>query len=225
MAGTTRATIWRDGALLLTVVAVAFVAAAAYVFLIEPRLHPAETAADSAPFGGAPPAINTPMMWPGIRQPVAVKAEEARVEPGDMVIGVSAGGRHRAYLLRALSGPALQVVNDLVGDVPVTVTFSDRANHVSVFTGSVKGKPLDMGLGGWIQGRMVVTLNQLLYDQETGTAPNPDVNSYVVPRHEFVRMPWQEWHAAHPDTDIYVGATPNFGPPGADRKKKDAPHS
>jgi hypothetical protein len=164
--------------------------------------------------------MNTPMMWPGVRQPVAVAADAARIEPGDEVIGVSVGDKHRAYHLHALDNPGRQVVNDLLGDVPVTVTYSDRANHVSVFTGPNKGKPLDMGIGGWLQGRMAVTLNQILYDQETGAATNPGVNSYVVPRYEFVRVSWQEWRAAHPDTDIYLGAPPNLAPPGGDQKTK-----
>jgi hypothetical protein len=212
MAGTTLAPAWRDGALLFAVVAIAFGAAAAYVFLIEPRLQPADAANQTAPFGGAPPSLNTPMMWPGVRQPVAVAVDAAQVEPDDEVIGVSAGGKHRAYLIRALNNLSQQVINDLLGDVPVTVTYSDRADHVSVFTGPMKGKPLDMGFGGWIQGRMVVTLNQLLYDQETGMSSNPTVNSYTLPRHESVRMTWQQWHTAHPDTDIYLGDTPNGAP-------------
>ena len=42
------------------------------------------------------------------------------------VIGVTAGGRHRAYLVRALSlGAKSHIVNDVVGGVPVSVTYCD----------------------------------------------------------------------------------------------------
>jgi hypothetical protein len=211
--------VWRDLLLFLGLLAVAAGTAFAYVFLVEPRLQTATDAESAVPFGGGPPQMSTPMVWPGVRQPIAVSAGEAQIEDEAEVIGVSAGGSSRAYLVRAFNNPATQVVNDLLGDVPISVTFCDRTRHAAVFTGPANGKPLEMSFGGWMQGRMVVVLNQSFYEQKSGASTNANLNPYVLPAHDCVQTTWKAWRAAHPDTDIYLGgATDGIRLPTAGKK-------
>src|SRR5262245_60665997 len=64
-----------------------------------------------------PPArrpLSTPFILPGLRQPPTVPAATADVPDDAEVLGVSAGGRHRAYLVTALSRLRSHVVNDLL---------------------------------------------------------------------------------------------------------------
>src|SRR5262245_25715745 len=64
--------------------------------------------------------------YEGTRQPPAVPAAAAKLDDDDVVIGVVAAGRARAYLLRAMDGgPENHIVNDLVGGAPVSVTYCD----------------------------------------------------------------------------------------------------
>ncbi len=60
---------------------------------------------------------------PAILDPSFVTAEQADdwMEPGEPVLGVSINGEHRAYSVRMLSRH--EIVNDIVGGIPVAVTW------------------------------------------------------------------------------------------------------
>ena len=60
---------------------------------------------------------------PAIFNPTIISADEAsmQIRDGDLVIGLSINGDHRAYSVPFLSGH--EIVNDVVGGVPVAVTW------------------------------------------------------------------------------------------------------
>ncbi len=60
---------------------------------------------------------------PAILNPKLVTASEAEVDmdPDEQVLGLSINGEHRAYSIRLLSRH--EIVNDIVGGVPVAVTW------------------------------------------------------------------------------------------------------
>jgi hypothetical protein len=60
---------------------------------------------------------------PAILEPtfVPASAAEAWMEPNEPVLGLSIEGEHRAYSVRMLSSH--EIVNDVVGGVPVAVTW------------------------------------------------------------------------------------------------------
>ena len=60
---------------------------------------------------------------PAILDPTFVFAEQAEawMEPREPVLGLSINGNNRAYSVRMLSGH--EIVNDVVGGVPVAVTW------------------------------------------------------------------------------------------------------
>jgi hypothetical protein len=128
------------------------------------------------------------------------------------VIGVSAAGRHRAYVLQALLRPDSHVVNDLLDNVPFTVTYCDLSDCVRVFTAPQRGRPLDIAVGGsdaQQAKKMLLRIGSTRYWQDTGlplkdnaSAPFPYVKTH------FERTTWGKWRKAHPDTDVYVGKEP-----------------
>jgi hypothetical protein len=145
----------------------------------------------------------------GIRQPPALPAASAGLGDDVEVVGVSAGGRHRAYLLSALVPIRGHVVNDLLGGHPVTVTYCDRADCLRVFTGP-PGQPFDVAGAGWDnrEGRrgLVLRVGSTLYRQDTGgPAEDAPVAPFPLPRAGHERTTWKRWREAHPDTDVYVG--------------------
>jgi hypothetical protein len=99
------------GILLLTLAALAGCGVAS----TEPDYDPTAMLTDSTPF-----------MAPGVDRPPAVAADEATVPDDAEIIGVTADGQSRAYLVSALSGMTTHIANDLLGDVPVSVTDCDR---------------------------------------------------------------------------------------------------
>ena len=78
------------------------------------------------------------------------------------VIGVSLNGEMRAYPLHILMWH--EIVNDIVGDVPITVTFCPLCNTAVVFDRRVAGKVLDFGTTGKLRNSDLV-----MYDRQTET--------------------------------------------------------
>ena len=78
------------------------------------------------------------------------------------VIGVSLNGDMRAYPLHILMWH--EIVNDVVGDIPITVTFCPLCNTAVVFDRRVGGKVLDFGTTGKLRNSDLV-----MYDRQTET--------------------------------------------------------
>jgi Protein of unknown function (DUF3179) len=149
----------------------------------------------------------TPFAWPGVRQPPTRPAAEVDV-PGDAaVIGVSAGGKHRAYLIQGVERRLPAVVNDLLEDTPVTVTYCEQTGHARVFTADAHGAPLNIGLGG-LGKRMLLRLPKGSYWQDDVEPTNAEGEPFPYRDLAFELMSWKRWRELHPDTDIYVGDLP-----------------
>jgi hypothetical protein len=147
-----------------------------------------------------PPFTNTPFTAPGIHQPATVAATAAQLDGGVEVIGISAGGKHRAYVVRAFNQPFGHVVNDLFGDIPVTVTYCDRCDVARAFTSPQRGSALEVMVGGWLETHMLLRVGDRFFPQDDEIARGLPLTSYP---HE--RTTWQAWKTAHPETDVYTG--------------------
>jgi hypothetical protein len=178
---------------------------------------PAQAVADPGPGSDSPGPVpmaefppSASLVLPGVREPPAVPAPDARLADDEPVIGVRVRGRPRAYKVRALYGPHRHVVNDVVRGTPVTVTHCDADGCTRVYTGP-GGDPLDVGVGGFIGG-LILHARGRFYYQETGRAYDPDGGPPAIPYDPlpFEETNWGTWRAAHPDTDVYLG--PGAGP-------------
>ncbi|HKI30968.1 MAG TPA: DUF3179 domain-containing (seleno)protein [Gemmataceae bacterium] len=144
--------------------------------------------------------------WPGIRQPPTVPASEAAVCDDEAVIGISAGGRNRAYLVRALAQDrTTHIVNDVVGGVPVTVTHCNIYRCSRAFSGGPPDEPLDLSQGGLRAGGMVLKSGGYAYRQDSATALDPGSPPFPYSFYPGEETTWGEWRGAHPDTDVYGG--------------------
>jgi hypothetical protein len=198
--------------LFVGVIAVAVGLCFAYVFWLEPRLRQTRENPEANAHGGIPPGMTpTPFIMPPIIRPPTRSIAAADLPDETEIIGISAGGRHRAYVVDALAGPARHVVNDVLGDVPVSVTHCDRTDCSRAFTGSGKGAPLDLRLSGWwFDNQMLLQTPEGVYAQGTGQPTSADVMPpFPYPDAPFVRVTWGAWKMAHPDTDLYAGDLPD----------------
>jgi hypothetical protein len=129
------------------------------------------------------------------------------------VVGVSVSGRHRAYLLEALIPFKNHVVNDLLGQVPITVTYCDMQDEVQVFTGKHPGNALDLAVGGFLTpeddshgtGCMLLRHANHFYRQDNTESADEHAPVFPYSKAACQRTTWESWLAAHPDTDIYLG--------------------
>jgi hypothetical protein len=153
---------------------------------------------------------------PLVQSPPTVAAGAAALGDDEPVVGVVREGKARAYALRALTDVNFHIINDVVGDVPVTVTYCDLSGCVRGFGGRRGDGPLSVRQAGTLAGRMVVQVGGVGYCQETGAiveqAPGVAAASFPYGTVPLERTVWGAWKAAHPDTDVYVGDRPPAGP-------------
>lgn len=120
----------------------------------------------------------------------------------DLVLGIVAGNRARAYPLRALAWH--EAVNDTLGGVPIVVVYSPLGDAAMVFA---RGDRL-YGVSG-----LLLESNTLLYDRSdprslyspllgraiTGPAGREGCALRALPS---AVMPWSEWLARHPESSL-----------------------
>jgi Protein of unknown function (DUF3179) len=148
------------------------------------------------------PFWNSPFIMPGVDHPPIVARNEADFDNDEEVIGVDVQGKHRAYRIAALARPP-HVANDVIGRVPVTVTFCPNSDMVQTFTSERVGKPLPISLGGWSRGTMVLKYESRFFVQQTGRNYNPELPEelpFTTCPHR--RTTWKKWCDSWPDTDV-----------------------
>lgn len=101
------------------------------------------------------PAIDHPRF-----EPVAKAVNENHYGAREPVIGLELNGDARAYPLQILIWH--EIVNDVVGGVPVTVTYCPLCNSAIAFDRRVAGRVLDFGVSGNLRKSDMV-----MYDRQT----------------------------------------------------------
>ncbi|MGJ3260613.1 MAG: DUF3179 domain-containing protein [Rhodospirillales bacterium] len=108
-------------------------------------------------FSGGPPRDGIPALDNPKFVPVVSVDNLTDTEP---VIGLVVGNVAKAYPIRILMWH--EIVNDVIGDTPVTVTYCPLCNSAVVFDRRVKGKVLDFGTTGRLRNSDLV-----MYDRQT----------------------------------------------------------
>jgi hypothetical protein len=152
---------------------------------------------------------------PALTDPRLLKAAEARyLYPRDLVLGVVFGGEARAYPLRILVWH--ENANDVVGGVPIAVTYCPLCNSAFVFDRRIGGQVREFGVSG-----LLWNSNVLLYDRQ----PDPLRESLwsqvkmaavtgpaALSGHRMKFLPselttWAEWASQHPATMVLSDKT------------------
>src|SRR5205085_8392506 len=99
---------------------------------------------------------------PAIDQPRFVINSEARAWLSDRepVVALQVNGISRAYPMQILLWH--EVANDVIGGVPVAITFCSVCHSAIVYDRRLEGRVLSFGVSGFIYGA-----NMVLYDRET----------------------------------------------------------
>ena len=103
---------------------------------------------------------------PGVVQPPVVDPPNVPWKDEEEVVGVTVNGQSRAYLVEALSRPDYHVINDLIGLVPVSITYCNINRCARAFTQEGAKRPLDIAIGGQHN------LRELLLMVNGGTVPS-----------------------------------------------------
>ena len=142
------------------------------------------------------------------------------LEPDDLLFGVSINGDRRAYPLRIVDWH--EMVNDVVGGVPVSLAYCTLCGAGVLFDGRVDDAVYTFGTSG-----LLMRSNKLMYDRNTlslwnqlsgepvlGRLATSDVRLNILP---VVVSTWADWTAQHPDSLALDIETGHFRPytPGA----------
>jgi hypothetical protein len=127
--------------------------------------------------------------------------DETRIEPREPVIALEIEGQvPRAYPIRYLTWH--EIVNDVVGDTPVAVTFCPLCNSGMVFDRRVNGELRSFGVSGKLRNSDMV-----MYDRETESWWQQAIGEGIVGVHtgdRLTQLPawmesWQEFSDRNPD--------------------------
>jgi len=114
--------------------------------LVEPREHIIH---------GGPPKDGIPALVDPTSVPVS---RAVAISPDDRVIGVAMNGEARAYPIRLLNYH--EIVNDVLGGVPIAVVYCPLCDSVSVVDRRVGGDTVTFGVSG-----LLLHSNVLMYDR------------------------------------------------------------
>ncbi|MFW6082629.1 MAG: DUF3179 domain-containing (seleno)protein [Chloroflexota bacterium] len=142
---------------------------------------------------------------PAIDAPRFVSIDEADdwLEPQEPVILVKIGDVAKAYPIQILMWH--EIVNDVIDDMPVTVTFCPLCNTGIAFERTFDGRVLDFGTTGRLRFS-----NLIMYDRQTETwwqqaTGDAIVGEFTGRRLTFVpasMISWKDFKEAHPDADV-----------------------
>ena len=158
-----------------------------------------------------------PFEIPGVNAPKTISAADAsRLMPDDeQVFGIVVAGKARAYRTLPMRDRLAHIVNDVVANQAVSVTFCDISDCVQVYHDANRSSPLPVSIAGLYDGEMVIRAGNNDYIHKSGLPlhplETPQSLSYdhITPE----RTTWKEWRLRHPETDVFVGVPTNY-PPG-----------
>lgn len=158
------------------------------------------------PKDGIPP-IDRPLFVPVASPPA--------LDPQEPVLGFEIDGDLRAYPLRYLMWH--EIVNDVVGEVPVAITYSPLCNTGIVFDRRVDGRPLLFGSTGKLRNA-----NSILYDRASESWWQQYTGSAIVGARAGTKLAmlpcrlesWAEFAARAPEGKVLVPENRRFRPYG-----------
>ena len=135
--------------------------------------------------------------YPGITAPKMMDANAVDLPDSTEIVGVEINGEFRAFVLNAMLSPREHIINLVVDECPLSVTYCNLVDCVRVLTRAGDG-PIPLNVGGMDQdNQMVFLLEGARYGQASPGLPLID--------HPFNRTTWGEWNGQHPTTRVYLG--------------------
>jgi len=196
--------------LLVVAIVLGLIAAGSFAFVnyASPPASPPATSgkessnhvvsADQIVSGGPPPDG-----IPSIDHPKFITAQNATFlsDDGDWVIGINYNGDVRAYPLEILVWH--EIVNDVVGGVPVAITYCPLCYSTDAFIRVLNGTTVQFGTSGRLYNNNLVMYDRLtksLWSQAWGEAISGNLTGHKLQRVPIDVVTWGEWKKLYPST-------------------------
>ena len=142
---------------------------------------------------------------PPLDDPTFVSQEEADnwLKASEPVIVLEMNGEARAYPIQILVWH--EIVNDVLGDVPVTVTFCPLCNSAIAFDRRLDGVVYDFGVSGNLRNNDMVMWDrqtQSWWQQFTGEGIVGDLTGRQLTILAAAVISWADFRSTYPDGDV-----------------------
>ena len=137
-----------------------------------------------------------------LESPKFISGDEALavLDPREPVIAVEINGEVRAYPLGILTHH--EIANDVIGGVPVTVTFCPLCNSALVFNRELNGVVYDFGVSGVLRNSDLVMYDrqtETWWQQFTGEAIVGELTGSLLEIVASTTVSWADYVATYPD--------------------------
>lgn len=142
---------------------------------------------------------------PAIDEPKSVTVTEADVwlEDVEPVISIQVGDEARAYPIQVLMWH--EIVNDILGDEPVAVTFCPLCNTGIAFKRTVDDMLLDFGTTGRLRFSNLIMYDrqtETWWQQATGEAIAGELTGRQLEFYPAAMIAWSEFKSNYPDGSV-----------------------
>ena len=155
--------------------------------------------------GGGPPKDGIP----SIDNPKFTDVQNSDfMSDSDTVIGLKINGQAKAYPIFILVWH--EIVNDVVGDVPVSVTYCPLCYTNQVFHRVINGQEVEFGTSGKLYNSNLLMYDRLTesyWSQALGMAVKGELSGYKLDLVPFDVITWGDWKNLYPDTLILTTDT------------------
>jgi len=155
-------------------------------------------------FGGGPPKDGIP----SIDNPVFESINDTKFSDDELIIGLEINGDARAYPYAILNWH--EIVNDTVGDTPVSVTYCPLCETNTVFKRELDGEVVEFGVSGKLYESCLVMYDRktdTLYNQPQGIGIVGEKTNHVLERIPAIRTTVGAWREKYPDAQILTTET------------------
>jgi len=164
--------------------------------------------------GGGPPKDGIP----SIDNPKFVTAKDADfLANDDVVIGLRLNNVTKAYPLSILVWH--EIVNDKLGDTPVSVTYCPLCFTSEVFLRKINGSEVEFGTSGKLYNSNLVMYDRYtdsLWSQALGKGISGNLAGYELEKLPFDIAKWSDWKTLYPETLVLSKDTGFQRPYGTD---------
>lgn len=148
--------------------------------------------------GGGPPKDGIP----SIDNPVFADIQSSQfMSNSDTVIGLEINGEAKAYPIFILVWH--KIVNNKVGNTPVSVTYCPLCYTNQVFERIIDGQAVEFGTSGKLYNSNLLMYDRLTesyWSQALGMAVKGELTGYELNLIPFDVITWGDWKKLHPDT-------------------------
>jgi uncharacterized protein DUF3179 len=173
------------------------------VLLLNPMSHSLR-AQDLGLDPGAIVSLLPKDVVPSIRDPTPLLVPAAAVravQDSDRVLGVIIGEESRAYPIAFMSWH--EIVNDVIGGVPVAATWSPLCYTGIVYAREINGHTLTFGVSGKLMANGLIMdddQTDSLWSQMAGQAVTGSLQGAMLPMVPATHTTWKTWKQLYPET-------------------------